>query len=107
VKADSGHTDWVDGRVHQSGFTATFPPGSTFRVTVNGVEVDGDWNNQREAMSATVPTMAAVTARSYHPGLVNAAMMDGSVRGISTDITQEMWRALATRSSGEVDATAP
>ena len=107
VKADSGHTEWVDGRVHQSGFTATFPPGSTFRVTVNGVEVDGDWNNQREATSATVPTMAAVTARSYHPGLVNAAMMDGSVRGFSTDITQEMWRALATRSSGEVDATAP
>ena len=72
-----------------------------------GVEVDGDWNNQREAMSASVPTMAAVTARSYHPGLVNAAMMDGSVRGFSTDITQETWRAMATRSGGEVDATAP
>ena len=107
VKADSGHTEWVDGRVHQSGFTATFSPGSTFRVTVNGVEVDGDWNNQREAMSASVPTMAAVTARSYHPGLVNAAMMDGSVRGFSTDITQETWRAMATRAGGESDSSAP
>ena len=107
VKADSGHTEWVDGRVHQSGFTANFPPGSTFRVTVNGVEVDGDWNNQREAMSASVPTMAAVTARSYHPGLVKAAMMDGSVRGFSTDITQENWRALATRAGNEIDSTTP
>jgi prepilin-type processing-associated H-X9-DG protein len=76
-------------------------------VTVNGVDVEGDWNNQREAMSASAPTMAAVTARSYHPGLVNAAMMDGSVRGIATDISQEAWRALATRAGGEVDSTSP
>lgn len=107
VKVDSGHTEWVDGRVHQSGFTATFPPGTTVRVTVNGVDVAGDWNNQREALSATVPTMAAVTSRSYHPGLVNAAMMDGSVRGIASDIAQDAWRALATRAGGEVDSTAP
>ena len=25
-KTNSGHTEWIDGRVHQSGFTATFPP---------------------------------------------------------------------------------
>ena len=107
IKADSGHTEWVDGRVHQSGFTATFPPGSSFRVTVNGVDVDGDWTNQREATSTTVPTMAAVTSRSYHPGLINAAMMDGSVRNVATDVTTELWRAMATRAGGESDSIAP
>jgi len=102
VKADSGHTEWVDGRVHQSGFTATFPPGSPLRVPVSGVDVDGDWTNQREATSTTVPTMAAVTSRSYHSSLVNAAMMDGSVRGVATDIGQDVWRAMATRAGGDV-----
>ena len=92
----------MDGRVHQSGFTATFPPGSPLRVPVSGVDVDGDWTNQREATSTTVPTMAAVTSRSYHSSLVNAAMMDGSVRGVATDLGQEVWRAMATRAGGDV-----
>jgi len=34
-------------------------------------------------------------------------MMDGSVRGFSTDITQEIWRALATRAGGESDSSGP
>jgi prepilin-type processing-associated H-X9-DG protein len=76
-------------------------------VTVNGVDVDGDWTNQREATSTTVPTMAAVTSRSYHPGLINAAMMDGSVRNVATDVTTELWRAMATRAGGESDSIAP
>ena len=72
-----------------------------------GYRFERDGSHPFRGRGIGVPTLAAVTARSSHPGLVNAAMMDGSVRGFSTDITQEMWRALATRSSGEVDATAP
>jgi prepilin-type N-terminal cleavage/methylation domain-containing protein/prepilin-type processing-associated H-X9-DG protein len=105
IKFDSGHTEWVDGRVHQSGFTAAFPPGSPLNVRVDGVDVD--WTNQREATSMTAPTMAVVTSRSYHPGLVNAAMMDGSVRGVTTDVSVEVWRAMATRAGGEVDSDSP
>jgi prepilin-type processing-associated H-X9-DG protein len=51
--------------------------------------------------------MAVVTSRSYHPGLVNAAMMDGSVRGVTTDVSVEVWRAMATRAGGEVDSDSP
>ena len=28
----SGHTEWVDGRVHQTGFTTTFPPNTTVPI---------------------------------------------------------------------------
>ena len=30
-KTESGHTEWVDGRSHQTGFTTTFPPNTTVR----------------------------------------------------------------------------
>jgi len=42
------------------------------------------------------------TARSYHPGGVNASMADGSVRWFRSTIDQNVWRALATIDGGEV-----
>ena len=41
-------------------------------------------------------------ARSRHPGGVNAAMCDASVRFVSDGIDLPAWRALATRDGGEV-----
>ncbi|WP_435017930.1 DUF1559 domain-containing protein [Tundrisphaera sp. TA3] len=42
------------------------------------------------------------SARSYHPGGVNAAMADGSVRWASSGTSQAVWRAMGTRAGGEV-----
>jgi len=42
------------------------------------------------------------SARSRHPGGVNVAMTDGSVRFIKDSIALAAWYALATRSGGEV-----
>jgi prepilin-type N-terminal cleavage/methylation domain-containing protein/prepilin-type processing-associated H-X9-DG protein len=39
--------------------------------------------------------------RSYHPGMVNAAMADGSVQSISENIDAEVYRALGTRAGKE------
>jgi len=97
----TGHTEWVDGHVHQSGFTAVFPPNTRVMKTVSGVDQDIDWTNQREGKSLTAPTLAAVTSRSYHSGLVHSAMMDGSVRGIADSIDTATWKALATRAGNE------
>jgi len=101
-KSDSGHTEWVDGRSHQAGFTAVFTPGTIVPCVQGGVEYDVDWTNQQEGKSSTVPTYAAVTARSYHPGVVNGLLMDGSVRAQSETIDLDVWRALSTRNGGEV-----
>lgn len=42
------------------------------------------------------------TARSLHPGGVNALMGDGSTRFVAESIRREVWRALGTRAGGEL-----
>lgn len=101
-KKDTGHTEWVDGRTHQSGFTATFAPGTRVTCTEGGEQYDVDFNSNRYGVDPTQPTYAAVTSRSYHGGdVVNAARMDGSVSSVSSDIDLVVWRAQATREGGE------
>jgi len=53
--------------------------------------------NQQEGKSDTVPAYAAVTARSYHGGGVNVAMMDGSVPWFIDEVNLGVWRAYSTR----------
>jgi prepilin-type processing-associated H-X9-DG protein len=101
-KVDSGHTEWVDARVHQTGFTTTFPPNTAVPYSAGGVAYDVDFNSLREGRSATGPTYAAVTSRSHHTGGVNVLLMDGSVRFVANGMTAATWRALGTRSGGEV-----
>ena len=94
---NTGHTEWVDGRVHQIGFTTALKPNTKVMVEHEGRMYDVDWTNQQEGKSDETPTFAAVTARSYHRGLVNVVMMDGSVHSIDDDIDLDVWRALSTR----------
>jgi hypothetical protein len=101
-KVDSGHTEWVDARVHQTGFTTCFPPNTKVLATVSGVIHDIDFNSMREGQNATGITYAAVTSRSYHTAGVNALLMDGSVRFVSSGINAITWRGLGTPQGGEV-----
>ena len=106
-KADSGHTEWVDGRVHQAGFTAVFTPGTQVICVQDGQPYDVDWTSSREGTSDTELTYSAVTARSYHAGdVVNIAMMDGSVHVVTSAIDLAVWRALSTRAGAEVTEAA-
>lgn len=100
-KSDSGHTEWVDARVHQSGFTTSFAPNTKFAYTNGGTEYDIDFNSMREGLSPTSITFGTVTSRSYHSGVVNAVLMDGSVKSIPNSIDPVVWRALGTRAGGE------
>jgi prepilin-type N-terminal cleavage/methylation domain-containing protein/prepilin-type processing-associated H-X9-DG protein len=45
---------------------------------------------------------AHLAARSYHPGGVNEAYADGSVRFMKNSINLDSWRSLATRAGGEI-----
>ncbi len=103
--ANSGHTEWVDGRAHQIGFTAQFVPNTRVMCESGGALYDVDWTNNQEGVtpsSGPVSTWAVITARSYHEGMVNVVMMDGSVRPIENDINLGVWQALSTRRGNEI-----
>jgi len=100
-KPDSGHTEWTDGRVHQTGFTTVFAPNTD--VPCNGHEaVDfNSWQEGKTPNPSNHKSYGAVTARSHHPGMVQVVMMEASVRSISNDIELVTWRALSTRNGKE------
>ena len=105
----TGHTEWPDGRVHHTGVTATMTPNTIVPFTNNaGQQVDADFNSWQEGKSggAGNPTYAMITSRSQHAGLVQVALVDGSVQSVSDAIDLYVWRALATRDGGEVTGNA-
>ena len=102
LQTNTGHTEWVDGRSIDSGFTTTFAPDTIVACNVSGVIYDVDWTNELEGKSTTVPTYSAVTARSYHSGGVNASLMDGSVHWYADLTNLGVWQALSTRAGGEI-----
>ncbi|NUQ64704.1 MAG: DUF1559 domain-containing protein [Pirellulales bacterium] len=100
---NTGHTEWPDGRVHHSGITTLFTPNTAVPyLHTDGRTYDIDYNSLQEGRSTTQPTYAAITARSYHPEMVNALLMDGSVRSVGETVDRGVWRALGTRQAGEV-----
>jgi prepilin-type N-terminal cleavage/methylation domain-containing protein len=56
LMSNTGHTEWPDGRAHQSGFTTTFAPNTRVSCTVGGQPFDVDFNNQQEGMLCSVKT---------------------------------------------------
>ncbi len=100
-KQDSGHTEWVDGRVHQTGLTATFTPNSLVPYRIGNRVYDIDWTNQQEGKSSTIRTYAAVTSRSFHLRGVNTVRADGSTHFIPNEIELSVWRGLCSRDGGE------
>jgi prepilin-type N-terminal cleavage/methylation domain-containing protein len=97
-----GHVEWVDSRTNHTGFTTVFTPNTVAPFVQNGISYDVDFTSQREGKSATRLTYAAVTARSYHAGVVQALLLDGSARPVGNSIDLTVWRALGTRAGGEV-----
>lgn len=95
----SGHTEWVDGHVHQGGFTTAFPPNKKIMGTA-GKNIDVDLTSVREVNGG--PTYSAITSRSYHPGGVQVLKADGSVKFIKETVEGNIWRGLSTINGGEV-----
>lgn len=98
----TGHTAWIAGDVHQTGFTTTFGPNYNYLITLSGgVEYQTDLTSTRAGRSTTAPAYASVISRSYHNQGVNVLMMDGAVRTVGDMISLTTWRALGTRSGNE------
>ncbi len=95
------HVEWVDGKVHETGFTTVMTPNTVVPYTdAAGTKYDIDVVLATE--SNLGDTYAAVTSRSYHTGGVNVLLMDGSVRFVRNSLNLPVWRSLGTRSGSEV-----
>lgn len=97
----TGHTEWVDGKVHETGFTTVLAPNTKVLINNAGTAYDIDLISKAENSGNTVPTYAAVTARSFHPGIVQTSLMDGSVRAVANTVELNVWRAFGSRDGGE------
>jgi prepilin-type N-terminal cleavage/methylation domain-containing protein len=103
LQSNTGHVEWGDGRCAQCGFTTAYGPNTICPYTdSSGNQYDIDFVNQSEGGSATIPTFAALTSRSYHPAGVNSAFMDGSTHAVATGVDLTTWQALSTRAGGEI-----
>jgi prepilin-type N-terminal cleavage/methylation domain-containing protein/prepilin-type processing-associated H-X9-DG protein len=97
LTAAGSHTSWAEGWGFQIALTFVFPP----NTAVNYIDPAGGQTYDVEWVGGTGAAYAAITARSYHAGGVNAVFIDGSVRFITNSIPQATWRALGTRNGGE------
>ncbi|MFN0052351.1 MAG: DUF1559 domain-containing protein [Planctomycetales bacterium] len=97
-----GHTEWVCGRAIHGGFTTLFGPNQVIPHVVSGVSYDINVSSNREGTNNAAPTYAVIISRSYHDGIVQVMLMDGSVRPISNQIDLRTWQALGTRAVGDI-----
>jgi prepilin-type N-terminal cleavage/methylation domain-containing protein len=98
----TGHTEWPNGHSHHSGFTVTLPPNSIVAWTFSGVEFDADFSSRQEGSNTTLASYSAITSRSYHEGIVQSVLADGSARAFSENMDVRVWRGLGTRAGSEV-----
>ncbi|WP_435019841.1 DUF1559 domain-containing protein [Tundrisphaera sp. TA3] len=99
VKTDlRGYTWWGDA----AGFTAYLAPNSPQPDVLGaGYCANGVGSNPPCVEQAT-PLLLASASRSRHPGGVNAAMVDGSVKFFKNTVALSVWRALASTQGGEI-----
>ena len=109
------HTQWVDARPSQTGFTTLAPPNAIVKVPKFGMD-NGNWLNVEWLRTALNPCIDeactcpppliwvdrfGIVSRSLHSGVVNATMVGGSVRTIDSEIDIDIWQALSTRNGSD------
>ncbi len=97
---DSGHTEWMDGQVHQTGVTTAWTPNKIIENRSTGRGFDIDITGVREVNLG--PTFSAITSRSHHDGGVHILLGDGAVRFVSSSIDGAAWRAVGSINGGEM-----
>jgi prepilin-type N-terminal cleavage/methylation domain-containing protein/prepilin-type processing-associated H-X9-DG protein len=94
-----GLTWWGDG----AGFTTYLGPNASQPdVSVYASYCNVTENDLKPCVQQTHANPEMYAARSRHPGGVNVAMCDGSVRAVSDTIDLNTWRALSTIHGAEV-----
>jgi prepilin-type N-terminal cleavage/methylation domain-containing protein/prepilin-type processing-associated H-X9-DG protein len=89
-----------------SSFSTLYPPNTSSPDVMTGA-----WCNTANPQNAPCTTSSAAPpselsrrqfARSRHPGGVNVAMCDGSLRFVTNSVSAITWRAMGTSQGGEV-----
>jgi prepilin-type processing-associated H-X9-DG protein len=90
---EGGGYRWSTGAMGYTMFNTVIPPngGGTIK-----------WGACRNNCCPQTRHADYVNSSSYHPGGVNVALADGSVRFIKNSIAMNIWWALGTRANGEV-----
>jgi len=101
VSNDDWRGCWILPGIGANTFTARNPPNA---VTGDRIPACGSNIPAGHPLSCSETLSSGATwasARSLHPGGVNAAHCDGSVRFYSNNIRPDIWKALATRAGAE------
>lgn len=92
---------WLEGSDFSNGW-----PFAAYSSTMYNHVAPPNWVGQDcgnwSAISDTPGEHAIISARSYHPGGVNVAFVDGSVTFFPETVDLLTWRAFGTRAEGEV-----
>ena len=98
---------WMIPSVGAGAFTGRFPPNSKGKGQEDTIPACGN-DGLTIAQAPDMPCVEDLgggaiwaSARSKHPGGVNAAMGDTSVRFVSEDVDQFIWRNVCSRADGE------
>lgn len=84
VRAGAGRT-WLNGGAIYTLFFSAAPPNTVIP----------------DCGSAAVIGTGVFSARSEHPGGVNVAMSDGSVRWLTSGVDRQVWRQMGTRNASD------
>jgi prepilin-type N-terminal cleavage/methylation domain-containing protein/prepilin-type processing-associated H-X9-DG protein len=101
TKSDYRGDIWTDSKDAYM-FTAATTPNSTVVDQLDGTSGCPNVAGPPPCLAATGSQSEFNAARSYHPGGVNAAFCDGSVRFVKDSVSLASWRAVSTKDGGEV-----
>ena len=90
---------WLEGTLWRTWFNTAMPP--NHNCCVDDLRVSSDKVPDRSWW------WMLKSASSYHPGVINAAFADGSVRTIRDAIAPQLWLSLGTRDGRELVAVDP
>lgn len=80
---------------------------TSVEMPTNPEALDCAFDSAREGLHNRTLHSGVFPARSAHPGGVNALMMDGSTRFVTSGVETRTWRALGTINGGEAVSGEP
>jgi prepilin-type N-terminal cleavage/methylation domain-containing protein/prepilin-type processing-associated H-X9-DG protein len=97
VQGSQSGQNWSFGNYNTTRYNHIMPPNekSCVRSTGGNIDQTGGWSMVND-------NGGAIAASSRHPGGVNMATADGSVRFVDNDVNVNIWWALGSRDGDEV-----